>query len=251
LADRGNNEVKVWLQGSSTPSRIISIGLFIPSSIFVSINGDIYVGNGAPNGQVNRWTSTASVSTMIMQTNGTCFGLFIDGNDDLYCSMDPPDQVFKTSSNNLTNISTPVAGNGIRGSGTYTLNQPRGIFVDSNFSLFVTDCGNNRIQRFLRGELNGTTVAGNSASGTIALSCPTEVILDMDGYLFIVDHYQYRIVGSGPQGFRCILGCSNVPGVALNLPHSLAFDSDGNLFVLEQGAARIQKFLFEPSSCGK
>ena len=171
--------------------------------------------NGAFNGQVNRWTSTTTASTVAMYTSGTCFGLFIDENDDLYCSMDPPNQVFRTSSNNLTNITVVVAGNGTRGLGPNMLSQPRGIFVDSNFTLFVADCANNRVQRFLFGELNGTTVAGDYASGNITLLCPTDVMLDMDGYLFIVDHLQHRIIGSGPQGFRCIIGCTGASWCSL------------------------------------
>jgi DNA-binding beta-propeller fold protein YncE len=236
------------------PSRIISFGLSAPSSIFVAINGDTYVSNTLVPRQVSRWTPTATVSTVAMYTNGACFGLFIDRNDELYCSMDPSDQVLRTSSNSLTNIFIAVAGNGIRGLGTYMLDRPRGIFVDSDFSLFVADCGNNRVQRFLFGQLNGTTVAGNGVSGSITLSCPTEVILDMDGYLFIADYVQNRIIGSGPQGFRCIVGCTGTTGMASDQmfhPRSLSFDSDANLFVLEEGNSRIQQFLFEPSSCGE
>jgi hypothetical protein len=115
LADRGNNRVKIWAQGNTIPSRIISGGLNLPSSIFVSINGDIYVDNGWSNGQVNIWTPTGSNGTVAMYTSGICYGLFIDRNDHLYCSMDPPQQVFRTSLNNPTNISTAVAGNGTRG----------------------------------------------------------------------------------------------------------------------------------------
>ncbi|CAF4342654.1 unnamed protein product, partial [Adineta steineri] len=45
---------------------------------------------------------------------------------------------------------------------------------------------------------------------------------------FIADYFNNRIVGSGPNGFRCLVGCSTVAGSASNqlyYPSSLSFDS--------------------------
>jgi DNA-binding beta-propeller fold protein YncE len=131
------------------------------------------------------------------------------------------------------------------------LNQPRGIFVDSNLTLYVADCANNRIQRFPSGQTNGITVA---ITGSITLNCPSGVVLDADGYLFIADTYYNRIVGSGPYGFRCIVGCTMAGGSALNeinQPAALSFDSYGNLFVADTYNNRIQKFLLATNSSGK
>jgi hypothetical protein len=79
----------------------------------------------------------------------------------------------------------------------------------------------------------------------MTLNCPTGILLDADKYLFIVDKYNHRIVGSGPNGFRCIVGC--VGGGSgtnqLYYPHSMAFDSAGNMFVTDQTNIRIQKFI--------
>ena len=94
------------------------------------------------------------------------------------------------------------------------------------------------------GQLNGTTVAGNGI-GNIALSCPTGVVLDGKNYLFIVDSFNHRIIGSGPNGFRCLVGCSGSNGSASNqllFPQSMAFDSSGNIFVTDQGNNRVQRF---------
>ena len=242
LASRVDRQVKIWFEGNTSVAGSISVGMDSPYSIFVSLNGDIFVDNGAWNQRVDRWTPTLTNNTKVMSTNGICHGLFIDDDGYLYCSMDPSDRVVRSSSNSLTNVSTAVAGNGSRGSDSIMLNQSRGIFVDTNFTLFVADCGNDRVQRFLVCQL----------TGTISLWCPTEVILDLDSYLFIADQHHNQIVGERPQGFRCIVGCSRVPGPApdqMTRPHSLSFDTDRNLFVLEEGNGRIQKFLFERSSC--
>ena len=133
---------------------------------------------------------------------------------------------------------------------------PAGIFVDLNFQpLFVADIGNHRVQRFIYGQENGTTVAGNGASGTISLnSARADVVLDGDGYIFIVDTNNHRIVGCGPDGFRCVAGCSNTTGSAsnqLSLPQSMGFDSDGNIWVADYGNRRVQKFVISRNYSGQ
>jgi sugar lactone lactonase YvrE len=133
------------------------------------------------------------------------------------------------------------------------LYNPQGIYVDINFNLYVADSRNNRIQLFQSGQLNATTIAGNGAPETIMLNNPTDVVLDADGYIFIVDSKNYRIVGSGPNGFRCIVGCSGASGSLsnqLNSPQAMAFDSYGNIFVTDYNNNRIQKFLLATNSCG-
>ena len=115
-------------------------------------------------------------------------------------------------------------------------------------------CGNNRIQRFQLGQLNATTVAGTGAANTIDLNWPTGIVLDVDGYLFIVDENNHRIVGSGPHGFRCLVGCSNTKGAQshqLDYPQTIAFDSFGNMFVTDRDNHRVQKFILATNSCGK
>ncbi|CAF4630366.1 unnamed protein product, partial [Didymodactylos carnosus] len=103
---------------------------------------------------------------------------------------------------------TIVAGTDRPGSALNQLNNPFGIFVDVNFDLYVADCLNNRVQLFRLGQSIGITVAGNgSPNPTIPLLCPTRIVLDAQKYLFIVDYGNDRIVGSGPNGFRCLVGC--------------------------------------------
>ncbi|CAF4451169.1 unnamed protein product, partial [Adineta steineri] len=107
------------------------------------------------------------------------------------------------------------------------------------------DCTNNRVQKFLSQQVNGITLAGTGATGTISLNCPTGIALDADNYVFIADYFNNRIVGSGPNGFRCLVGCSTVAGSASNqlyYPSSLSFDSYGNMFVADRYNNRIQKF---------
>ena len=216
----------------------------------MSINGDVFVDNGNSDGRVDRWIGNASTPITAMSVNESCRSLFIDIHDQLYCSQDISARVIRNSP--LWNISqtTIVAGTGISGLATDMLNQPRGIFVDLNLTLYVADFGNDRVQMFRAGERNGTTIAGNGSFGTIALSRPSAIILDGNGYLFIADTSNTRIVASGPNGFRCIIGC--VPGTnVMGFPRTIHFDGDGNLLVMDSANKQLLKFLLMTDSCGK
>jgi hypothetical protein len=178
VAETDLNQVQLWIGGSNIPTTTLYGGLSSPYAVFASIIGDVYVDNGAYNGQLDRWTSNATSSVIEMYSDGSCSGLFIDIMDNLYCSMELEHQVIKQAINNIANTSKIIAGNGISGSASNMLNGPRGIFVDTKFNLYVADCDNNRIQLFPSGQSNAKTVAGNGATGTITLNCPSDLVLD-------------------------------------------------------------------------
>ena len=182
-----------------------------------------------------------------------CFGLFIDSNNDLYCSQYNAYQVLRKSLQNPSSPAMIVARTGCNGSTATTLFNPWGIFVTDQFDLYVTDSGNDRIQLFRSGEINATIVAGNRSNGTtITLNKPTGVMLDGDGYRFIVNQASSRIIGSDRWGFRCVVGCSGGGSSAsnqVNYPKTMNFDADGNLLVLDTSNARVQKFFLARNSC--
>jgi hypothetical protein len=248
------NQMLEWTEGTNTLTRNISVGLSSPCGIFATINGDIYVDNGAINHRVDKWSWNATSSIAVMNATSRCHNLFVDINDTLYCSNDLEHKVVKMSLNSGSNMVAMAAGTGTQGSQPDMLYCPNGIFVDMTFSLYVADCGNNRIQLFQPGQVNGTTVVGGGTLSSITLSCPSAVVLDADENLFISDLNNHRIIRKDPSGFQCLLGCSGGSGSAanqLNHPYSLSFDSYGNLFVVDSNNNRIQKFLLATNSCGK
>lgn len=224
-----------------------------PYSIFTTINGDAYVDDGYSNGRVNRWPVQFNNSQIVMHINGSCYDLFVDINNNLHCSLGNSHQVIKYSLSH--NASSPIvsAGNGSAGSTAELLDLPLGIYVDWNLNLYVADCGNDRIQFFRAGNSRGTTITTNGETGLIILSCPTDVVLDAEQNLFIVDGNNHRIIGSGANRFRCIAGClgpnASLPSSLFN-PRSMAFDSYGNIFVTDTGNSRIQKFTLLNNTCG-
>lgn len=251
---RSLHQVQIYFNGNITAATSIASGLQYSQGIFVTNNGDIYIDNGFSNGRVEKWILNATNGITVMSVNGSCHSLFIDINNTLYCSLGTQHKVMKISLNSGGIIPQLAAGNSTAGNGPYMLNNPRGIFVDLNFNLYVADCSNNRIQVFQPGQLNASTIAGSNAPITITLNCPTGIMLDSDGYLFIVDYYHHRIVRSNPNGYQCVIGCSGNAGNLANQlynPYNFAFDTSGNILVSDQMNKRIQKFLLATNDCSK
>ena len=247
--------VYTWSQGSTNMTSTLVSQSNYSESIFVSMSENIYIGYVSPIQEIAvcRLNSSSPIATL--NTGPTCFHIFIDKNNSLYCSLNGEHQVIKRSLDSNDLQTTIVAGSNCFGFARNMLFHPNGIFVDNNFDLYVADSGNGRVQVFsVRQSNNGFTVAGWGASGTIDLHSPRDVVLDADGYLFIVDSDSHRIVGSGPDGFRCIVGCFNPHGSAshqLDGPERMAFDSHGNIYITDFNNKRIQKFLFLTNSCSK
>jgi hypothetical protein len=249
-----NSTILVWHENSTNPTNIIPGKFGTPFSLFVTLNGDIYIDDGQDNSRVQKWIAKTNSFVTVMKVNVPCRGLFVDTNDTLYCSVTGRDKVVKRSLNDPEITSAiDVAGTGFKGSASYELNSPWGIFVDVNLDLYVADSRNNRVQLFRSGELNGTTVAGSrSQNPTINLLRPTAIVLDAEKYLFIVDTSNHRIVGSGLNGFRCLVGCEGRGSLSnqLSLPSSFSFDRSGNIYVADLENNRIQKFEYLEKSCG-
>ncbi|CAF4066724.1 unnamed protein product [Adineta steineri] len=247
-------QMLMWINNGINPNKSISGNFFDLLSIFVTNNGDIYYDNGQGTGRVYKWISNKNTSVNVMDVDSSCHGLFIDINDTLYCSMYEHHKIVKRWLNDREMISTTAAGTGISGSSSNQLSYPWGIFVDRNFDLYVADCDNNRIQLFKHGELNGKTIVGNGSSNNIiSLYHPSGIVLDADRYLYIVDQSNHRIIRSGPNDIRCIIGCGGEGSQShqLTLPKTLTFDSYGNIFITDYYNRRIQKFDFLLNSCGK
>jgi hypothetical protein len=254
VAAHAKNQILVWSKDSIGLTRNLTVKLPDYTSLFVTMNGDIYFENGNERGRVDKWPVNSTSSTVVMKFSGDCHGLFVDINNTLYCSMTWNHRVVKASLDDKNATEITVAGTGSSGSKSIELKWPWGIFVDTNYDLYVADAANNRIQLFRLGEHNGTTVAENGIPKSLTLNLPTDVVLDASGYLYIGDSYHGRVIRSGYGGFQCVIGCSGKRGSAPNElrdAYSIRFDSQGNLYVADEHNNRIQKFTLATGSCGK
>ena len=253
IATRKLNEVQLWLENSTVPTSVISTDLQSPYSLFVRSPGDVLVDNGMLGAVESRRFGVGS-RIFVVQVENYCFDLFVDISDTLYCSLVNLHQVIKQLSGSMPSVTIIAAGNGSSGADANMLTFPQGIYVDLDGNLYVSDCGNNRVQVFAKDQLNGMTIIGGGILDSCWLICPNGIVMDADRSLFVADQDKHRIVRSGPDGCRCLIGCLEIEGglpQQLAYPAAIHFDTYGNLFVADQGNSRIQKFLFLKSSCGK
>ena len=224
----------------------ITNGLSKPYSIFLYRDDVLFIDNGETNKTIDVWSLSNNTRLNSLNISGYCRSLFIDLNETIYCSMDTTPIVMKNSFLSFqTSFFEIAAGNGTNGSESHQLHSPKGIFVSKNFSLFVADYHNNRIQVFYPNNRTGITLISDELIVGKRLSHPIDVMLDGYGYVFILDSGNNRIIGSSSGGWRCVVGCQALPGLLLpvmNGTRAFAFDSSGHLWVATNDRARIQKF---------
>lgn len=245
--------MKEWRAGSTTVTRTIFDDLNNPRSLFVTTDGTIYIDNGG-KGTVEKWALDATKSTVVMNVESSCYGLFVDIVNNLYCLLGEENQVVKQSLNTGENMSkTIIAGNGVCGSDLDMLCEPSGIFVTIELDLYIADSRNDRIQLFQSGQLIGKTVVGDMKTLSIRLRYPKSIVIDADDYLFIVDSWNDRIIRSNSNGFYCVVGCSALAGSTsyqLYSPYTASFDNVGNILVADTYNQRVQKFMLMSNTNG-
>ena len=124
-----------------------------------------------------------------------------------------------------------VAGKGSGGSTTNPLNGPYGFTWDSSNALYIAELGGHRISKWVPGATSGTTVAGrlNGTAGSTsdALNSPTDVLLEMNGDMYVVDRANNRLqfFPSGSSSGITKAGTNLQPTVSLLITIDASFDS--------------------------
>lgn len=254
-ANYEEGRIIMWPNGNQSTPRNISDNLAQPQSIFVTNSGDIYVDTNNTVGQVLKLAVNTSNYVPVLSMCSQCFDMAVDVLNNLYCVMQKDHKVVSVSLTTRSNLWKTVAGTGIAGNNATALNAPRGMIVDTNLDLYVTDCKNNRVQKFRFGERNAVTIVGNGAPGTTSLNCPAGLAMNADGYLFITDNGNHRVIGQNSNGFRCVASCnggaSGSGATQLLYPNTMRFDSFGNIFIVDRQNDRIQTFVLLTNGCGK
>ncbi|UJR24470.1 hypothetical protein I4U23_005845 [Adineta vaga] len=254
VSEQKDERIDVWL---TTNSYNLKTSLITysdePYALFINDMNDIFVDLNNPF-RIEKKTISPSSTTIVMNNTGRCAGLFIDINNTLYCSITDKHRVLAKSLNNMTSTVATVAGTGSFGSSSNMLYGPCGIFVTITFRLYVSECGNDRIQFFEVGSPNGTIIAEQGLSSGVTLDCPTGIILDADEHLYIVDTNGYRVVQFKFDRFSVVGRYSSVTSSFGNTmpqaPETLSFDSHGNIYIADrQIQDRVLKFILTTNSC--
>jgi len=195
-----------------------SASLFLPTAIAVATDGTIYIAD-TRNNRIRRIDTSGNISTVAG-----------DGNQGFAGDGGPA-----------------VAAE---------LNEPEGIAVDTNGTLYISDTENNRIRVVQGGVI--TTLAGNgtaaysgdgSAATSASLDHPTGITVDANGNVYVADTDNHAVrevssgtittvAGNGVQGFSGDGG--SAVSASLDTPLGIVLDASGSLYVADSHNNRVR-----------
>lgn len=219
MVDRSANNGIVYIQrsgldiGTIPPSGISSVscdptGVYTAVGIAVDRSNNVYVSLSSCCAVI-KWPLNATNGTFIAGQPGNCgtasnqlagpgFMYLDEDRNALYVTDRDNHRIQKfTIDGNGTGIT--IAGNGSAGRGLNQLNLPIGIWVTGDGqTLYVADCLNHRVMKWIIGATQGSLVVGNanSTAGSTSemLSCPGDVTLDSsETYLYVSDYGNHRV----------------------------------------------------------
>jgi sugar lactone lactonase YvrE len=133
-----------------------------------------------------------------------------------------------------------VAGGGQKGSGINQLNDPWGLYVDDDQTIYVADYANDRIMKWKPGATNGTVVAGGNSQENVAyqLHKPRDVIVDKrSDSLIVCDYGNKRIVRCPRQ--NSIYGETMISDISCC---ALTMNENGSLYVVDDEKAEVTQY---------
>ncbi|HEX6890805.1 MAG TPA: SMP-30/gluconolactonase/LRE family protein [Chryseolinea sp.] len=120
--------------------------------------------------------------------------------------------------------------------------RPEYVAVDASGNIYVTDNGNDRVQKFnSSGEF--ITMWGTTGSGNGEFNNPTGIAVDGNGDVYVCDTSPDRIQKFTSSGtFITTWGSFGTGNGQFDDPDGIAVDGNGNVFVTDKNNKRIQKF---------
>ncbi|CAF1494329.1 unnamed protein product, partial [Adineta steineri] len=239
IADKWNHRIVKWKQNSDT-GEIIAGGsesgnrnnqLCIPRDIIFDKQNNSYIISDYGNRRVIRYFDQNQANQQVLISNINCEGLTIDKNGFIYASDCWNHEVRRWKEGDVKG--ELVAGGSRQGNRLNQLNEPTFIFIDEDYSLYISD---------------GIIVAGGNGKGNSLrqLSSPHGVIVDHLGQIYVADCLNNRVMrwceGNG-KGEIAVggNGIGSQPNQLIG-PTGLLYDNEGNLYIVDQGNYRIQKY---------
>ncbi len=238
-----------------------------PSSLVISADGTVYIGDSG-NARVRKVPfSTGAISTVVganpVNDNGPATsawlpqlaGVAVDASGAAYFADGQNRSIRKVESG----VITTVAGGGSLPDGFPAIGAQipgaAGVALDSSGNLYVTDNVSNSVRRISKGII--TTVAGTGTYGFSGdggpatgaqLALPSGIAVDSAGNVYIADTNNNRVRKLSNGVLTTVAGNGGAPGFSgdngpataaqLNFPTGLAVDTAGNLYLADGNRIR-------------
>jgi len=217
--------------------------LYSPVDVVVDDRNDGLIICNRGHRKVVQWSRQNSQVLQTIISNIQCYGLALNDNGYIYVVDDEKHEVRKWKLGEHQEQGILVAGGNGQGASLNQFYQPRFIFIDDDDeSIYVSDYGNHRVMKWIRGAREGIVVAGGQGQGRYLsqLSNPNGIFVDDLETVYIADTGNNRIVRwlkDANEG-EILLNENN----QLSSPFDLLFDDENNLILNNQNHHRIQKF---------
>ena len=261
VAESGNHRIVAWKAGATTGEvRAGGNGmgnrldqLNGPTDVIVDRETDTLLICDRGNRRVMRWPrrrppSGGHVQGELVVDNIFCYGLTLDDQGALYVNDTDKHEVRRYESGGQDKQGTVVAGGHGAGANLQQLSWPTYLFVDAQFTLYVTDGDNHRVMKWPKGATAGIVVAGGNGKGEELrqLSSPRGVWVDGGGHVYVADAENHRVVRweKGAKEGSVIAGGNGAGGATSQLwcPEGLCFDRHGHLYLAEYRNNRVTRF---------
>jgi sugar lactone lactonase YvrE len=264
-----NAQIVSTVAGTGDQGFVDGIGtsaqFYFPKSVVVTPDETIYVADQynrrirkiTPDGIVTTFAGSSTVGfadgigTSAQFWNPTCLALGVDGT------------LYVTDGHRIRKITTNGVVTTLAGS-TYgyadnigvlaKFDQPTGITVDTNGTIYVADTGNHRIRKVtptgVVTTLAGSSLGYSNGSGTSArFNNPGGIVVAPDGNIFITDTGNFRIRTVTPLGIVTTFAGSgsagNLDGIGTVAqfwsPIGITMSTDGTIYVADSGNHQIRK----------
>ena len=226
--NRDGTTINTFLTNPQSLTNIGNLTLSNPRALSITPSGTLYFTNsGNSLYKTTDITSPTPTATLVNNFNGGAgmiaspdeiYAVVENGNDIVYIANIGGSRVIKIDTTLASNVSPViVAGTGTAGyngdnipATTAQLNQPRGLFVDSDGSIYIGDTINGRVRKIDRNGIittfAGTGVNGNTGDGGLAINATLSgaTALGVSGVYYSTYYNMFLIVDTGNLRIRSI-----------------------------------------------
>ncbi len=244
--------------GFSTPEGIAADS---DGNVYVADTGHNYVDKYNSNGILVAGWGAYGVKGKVPYTLPVAVAVYPAGAT-LVATITPstPTTLYVVGSGNPVQVSEyGPTGNQITASFSqfFTFSNPKGLAVDGNGYVYVSDTGNNRIVQL---SPTGATGSGFGGSGALTLTAPATIgsvtitsgaTVTLAGIAVNNGNVYVAVQGSGINGstYSSVVGFDVATGDTTTVaipgfknPTGIAFDSSGNLYVADTGNKQVEEF---------